>query len=86
MAEININEWRAELDAVTAMLSLPPKVEIRGFTVMDLAEHTQPCVSRMTAYRHIEYLIKQGEVRCIGVRPGQGGAKVYEVIKDHIKE
>ncbi len=69
----------AELDQVAAMIPRQQVVEDRGFTVGELADHTH--LSHITAQRHINALLKQGRVRQIGVRPGNGGARVYEVAR-----
>lgn len=69
----------SELDQVAAMIPRQQVIEDRGFTINELSDHTH--VSHVTAQRHIDSLLKQGKVRQIGVRPGNGGARVYEVAR-----
>jgi CRP-like cAMP-binding protein len=85
MAEIHTDEWFAEMDAILATARTnSPIINDLGFTIYDFMERRG--LGRVTASRIMKGLERQGKIKHVGYRSGRNGAKVYEVIKDHIKE
>ena len=83
MTTINTDEWRAELDRVLGSAlndSHRNIVEYRGFTIKEFMEHQN--LKRTKAFTFVCELERQGIVRQIGCRPGRGGQKVYEIVKE----
>jgi predicted transcriptional regulator len=69
----------SDLDSL--MADIGPKVVITGgFTLGDMA--TRYDLKRTSAQRRVDALIAAGKVKQIGVRPGQGQEKVYEIASD----
>ena len=79
MSTINIDEWHAELDSLMAETG-PKVIPAGGFTQSDLMARYN--LKATSAQRRIRALIDAGKVKQIGVRPGQGQEKVYEIASD----
>jgi len=69
----------SDLDPLMADIG-PKVVATGGFTLLDML--TRYNLKRTSAQRRIEALIASGKVKQIGVRPGQGQEKVYEIASD----
>ena len=79
MAEINTEEWLAELEKVMeGEIRHQPTVEGRGFTLNDLMVHNG--VSRTRAHDIVKKKELSGLIKHIGYRPTKNGPKVYEMV------
>jgi hypothetical protein len=87
MPQINTDEWCSEINAIIAASNINgPIIDDHGFTVYDIMANRIPQLSRETAMRIIKKYKNDGKIKHVGYRSGRNGAKVYEVIKDDIKE
>lgn len=80
MSTINSDQLFAELDAIMAESQLRVVVN-GGFTINDVAARYG--IGRSSAMRRIGELIRDGKARLVGVRPGHGKEKVYELVNEH---
>ena len=67
----------SELDPLVAGLG-PKVIASGGFTLLDML--TRYNLKRTSAQRRIDTLVTAGKVKQIGVRPGPGQEKVYEIV------
>jgi len=81
MAQINTEEWLAELNKVMEGANgHTPVVADRGFTLNDLMAHAG--LSRTRAHDVVKAKVKAGTFKHIGYRPTKNGPKVYEMVED----
>jgi len=79
MAQINTDEWRAELDMLMVGAKIrTPIVTGHGFTLYDLMAHSG--LSRTRAHEVVKVKVKAGTFKHIGYRPTKNGPKVYEMV------
>jgi tagatose-1,6-bisphosphate aldolase len=78
MAQINTEQWLAELDMVKSLTPTnSPVVLDRGFTVNDIVDRHE--ISRTRASSLMVKLVKEGKAKHIGYRNGRNPLKVYEI-------
>ena len=80
MAQINTEEWLAELDKVMeGTNSHTPIIADKGFTLSDLMAHKG--LSRSRTCDIVKQKEVAGLIKLIGYRPGRNGPKVYEMVE-----